>query len=89
MINPRKYQGPLPKELPMVVIIVCPNFDSLHTGPTLNYIIFGRGVILDDPEYHEFLAIRETYNVPTKFLYVPCAYCRSKGIKGVSHFSLP
>ena len=72
-----------------VILIVCPNYDGLHEGPTANYLIFGTGAIVDDPDYEELIAVREVYGKPMRILYVPCSLCKKKGVKGLSHFPSP
>ena len=88
----QKVTGFLREPLDCVVFIVCPNYDDYHGQGKLflRYIIFGKGVILDEPDFETAQALLESYKgTPVKMVYGPCMHCVRKGIIGPAGWNTP
>ena|SRR3990167_5302721 len=92
-MKPRKPKvvGFLTEPLPYVYFIVCPNFDNWHGADKLflRYIIYWKGIILDEPDFDTAQEVLETMNLEVVMVYGPCRYCVRKGITGPAGWNAP
>ncbi len=78
----------LDHELPFFLIIICPNLDNLHEGLLVQYVMFGKGVMMVEPSYKMVVQARKMFRgVPILTLMTPCIHCWAKGVRGESHFT--
>lgn len=87
-----KVYGFLKEPLDKVVLIVCSNYDYFHgKGHVhLRYIVFGKGIILDEPNEATVRNVFDAYkNLPVIVVHGPCPLCISKGIIGPSGHGMP
>lgn len=84
MLNLDDYQRGFGEEsLGSIVLICCPNWDNFHEETLVQYVFFGRGIMVDFPSNQLLLKIREL--LPEDDLvaiFMPCCICRSKGVSG-------
>lgn len=87
-----KVYGFLKEPMKVICLVICSNYDYFHSRGSLfvRYIIFGKGIIIDEPDEETVRSIFDAYpDADIITIHGPCVSCIKRGITGPSGYNMP
>jgi len=72
-----------------LILCVCPDCDSWHGGLYATSLHYPSGLVVEEPRREDVeRAMRILHDPLLQIVFLACIYCKQRGVKGISNFSI-